>query len=890
MEKGIPNAAWEPIEGDDKKVASALKKRNGKEASGQTTMASLWSKPERSETEEVTRAVAELEAASDADAGALAAKESRWAEIVGSGAYRHQRFVADAWCAAFVWPKPSHGGAVVEAAPTMGLWADIRDGKGVPPALTVTTVEELARQYWFFHWHLAFPTVFARGGFDVVLGNPPWERVKLQEQEFFASRSDSIAGASNAATRKKLIAALPKTDIPLWQAWCNASREADGQSHLIRGSGRYPLCGKGDVNTYAVFAEHNRDILTRQGRAGFVAPAGLVMDDTTKEFFQSLLNVRRLAAVFHFENEERLFPEVHHAFRFCLVGIGTAQRARLSFFARRVSDLSDSARQLELAPAEFEVLNPNTRTCPSFRFRRDAIINLAVYRRAGVLVRENVEHGNPWGIQFRTRLWHMAEDSEHFQTRAQLLAGQWVLQGNRFLRDGAAMVPLYEAKMVHHFDHRFGTYDGQTQEQRNQGKLPELNDRDHQTASRFAQPNYWVAETEVESRLREFWLRPWLLGWRNITGSTVLRTLIPAFLPRTAAAHSFPLLFPSEKPRLVLALYANLCSLVLDYTARQKVGGLNLTCNYIQQFPLLAPQEYANAARWCLGSPLSEWLVPRVLELTYNAWDLEAFAKDVGYDGPPFRWDPARRFLLRAEIDAAFFHLYGLSRDDTDYILDTFPIVRKNDEKAHGEYRTKRVILEVYDAMAEAARTGKPYVSRLEPPPADPRVAHPRRRSVMTMPAAPPQPPAQEDAFFFVAAMLHESGGTIPRATLKRVANLRRQPRLVVALTTSSADLGAEAGRWAERVVTRTLAELPVDPFIDALEERQAVRADVANGVRVVTAAANTPAVDAVPEWYAYEAGLLLAVIQTIPADVSASSDDAIDAARVEPQAKEGAA
>ena len=122
-----------------------------------------------------------------------------------------------------------------------------------------------------------------------------------------------------------------------------------------------------------------------------------------------------------------------------------------------------------------------------------------------------------------------------------------------------------------------------------------------------------------------------------------------------------------------------------------------------------------------------DWLLPRVLELTYTAWDLEPFAQDVGYDGPPFRWDPERRALLRAELDAAFFHLYGLSRDDTDYILDTFPIVRKNDEKKYGEYRTKRLILEIYDAMAEAARTGVPYPTRLDPPPADPRVAHPPR-------------------------------------------------------------------------------------------------------------------------------------------------------------------
>jgi len=118
------------------------------------------------------------------------------------------------------------------------------------------------------------------------------------------------------------------------------------------------------------------------------------------------------------------------------------------------------------------------------------------------------------------------------------------------------------------------------------------------------------------------------------------------------------------------------------------------------------------------------WLLPRVLELTYTAWDLQPFARDCGYDGPPFRWDPERRFLLRCELDAAFFHLYGISRDDAAYILDTFPIVRRKDEERIGEYRMKRVILEIYDALAESARTGQPYRTRLDPPPADPRLAH----------------------------------------------------------------------------------------------------------------------------------------------------------------------
>jgi hypothetical protein len=159
-----------------------------------------------------------------------------------------------------------------------------------------------------------------------------------------------------------------------------------------------------------------------------------------------------------------------------------------------------------------------------------------------------------------------------------------------------------------------------------------------------------------------------------------------------------------------------LCSFVLDYAARQKVGGTHLKYHTFKQLPVLAPSVYAADAPWSRGQTVRDWLLPRVIELTYTAWDLQPFARDVGDEGPPYLWDPGRRSVLRAELDAAFFHLYGISRDDADYILETFPIVKKHDEKAHGEFRTKRVVLERYDALAAAAARGQPYISPLGPP------------------------------------------------------------------------------------------------------------------------------------------------------------------------------
>jgi hypothetical protein len=236
----------------------------------------------------------------------------------------------------------------------------------------------------------------------------------------------------------------------------------------------------------------------------------------------------------------------------------------------------------------------------------------------------------------------------------------------------------------------------------------------------------------VRARFGSGWSRPWLVAWRDITNATNERSLIASALPSVAVPNTARVIFVDNAQLAVVpSLVANLSAFVLDFVARQKIGGTHMSGFIVDQLPLLPPELFNASVEW-LGRTARDWLLPRVLELTYTARDLEPFARDVGYDGPPFRWDTDRRFLLRAELDAAFFHLYGLNRDDTAYVMDTFPIVRKNDEKAHGEYRTKRVILEIYDAMVEAECTGKPYLTRLDPPPADPGVAHPDTRGGKT--------------------------------------------------------------------------------------------------------------------------------------------------------------
>jgi len=648
-------------------------------------------------------------------------KAGAWAGLVGSTEFQREKRLADAWCAAFVWPKRADAPPAVTTDTLRRLR---RDPNGAN-LLQAAEIDRLAAEYRFLHWHLAFPQIHQQGGFDVVLGNPPWERVKLQEQEFFAARDPEVANALNAAARKTLIAALPRTNPALHAEYVEALRRAEGTSHILRQSGRYPLCGRGDVNTYAVFAELKRTLINPRGRVGCIVPSGIATDDTTKLFFQDLIEAAVLRSLYDFENREGIFPAVDSRMKFCLLTLGAPlvgerPEAEFVFFAHKMDDLADPDRRFSLSAAEIALLNPNTRTCPIFRTRRDAEITKAIYRRVPVLI-DNAkgDAGNPWGLSF-ARLFDMSNDSGRFRTRSTLESEGFLLEGNVFVRGKERMLPLYEAKMVHQFDHRFGDYRDRPEDAAG-NQLPEVPLDRLQDPAYAPLPRYWVPAAEVESRLAGRWDRGWLLGWRDICRNTDERTLISSVIPRSGAGDTFLLAMPNST--LSACMLANLNSLCCDYATRQKIGGTHLKYHVFKQLPVLPPAVFELGVEWNRG-PLVDWITQRVVELVYTSSEIFAFAGDGGNDGPPFRLDPERRFLLRCELDAAFFRLYGVNRNDAAYILDTFPIVREKDEKTHGEYRTKRVILEIYDALQQAIDTGIPYATRLDPPPADPRCAH----------------------------------------------------------------------------------------------------------------------------------------------------------------------
>jgi hypothetical protein len=718
LAQGIPDEAFTALEGDDKETVKSLKKRNKEERKGQASLFGEAAHPDL--VTPIATQVAALEQAPDDSPQALHAKQQTWDTLEASEQVAHAKLIADAWCAAFVIEKTPEAPVLTQGV----LELLERNPDGGDPKLH-TAIGELADRYRFLHPHLVFPQVFHTpgpgeepddpdqgwtGGFNLVASNPPWDRVKLQEKEWFGQVRPDIANASNAATRQKMITALAEEDPGLRDEWLAALRSANGESHLVRSSGRYPLCGRGDVNTYAVFAELMRNLTASTGRTGTIVPSGIATDDTTKFFFKDLVERRSLVSLFDFENKG-IFPAIDSRIKFCLMtlaGLASgASEAVFVFFAHATGDLADPQRRFTLTAEDFALLNPNTKTCPIFRSRRDAELTKSIYRRVPVLWNEDAgDVGNPWRLFIR-RVFDMNKQD----VLAKCIPSAEVVRVEGHL-------PMLESKLMHQFNHRFASYGSS-----GSGSPIETSERDLLDPRTRVLPRYWMAQADVLSALPE--RREWLLAWRDIARATDERTVISAALPLAATDFTMRVAFPSQAaPELVGAMLGNLNAFVLDYCARQAVGGTHLSDYITKQLPLMPPNRYLTPAAWDSTTTLSDWLNTRVLELSYTAWDLAAFAKDLGWDGPPFRWDPSRRALLRAELDAAFFHIYGVVRDDVDYILDTFPIVRRNDERVHGRFRTKELVLDRFDSIEESVKAGTAYQTALDPPPADRRAAH----------------------------------------------------------------------------------------------------------------------------------------------------------------------
>lgn len=619
---------------------------------------------------------------------------------------------------------------------------DNADSKFVPLSQDFKNeVEEVAAKQRFFHWCIEFPEVFAQqGGFDVMCGNPPWDKIKVEDKKWFETngRTD-IVNAGTAAQRKKAIENLKTTDPILHNEYIQAQQDAEGLSRFVRFSGRFSLTATGDIDLYPMFGEL---CLSFSKEAwGLVMPTGIAVNDSNKAFFSKLIDDNRLISLYDFENKEKLF-DIHRMFKFCLLTAGKAQTqsriVRGGFYLTRLDHLLDPNRIYTLRTDDFTLLNPNTKTCPTFRTSRDAKLTSKIYHNSEVLINESTGE-NPWDVHFG-RMIDMSNDSHLFRTYAQLIEAGATIEGNKFTLDNQLYVPLYEGKMIWHYNHHYGTWptDGERP-----NTIPTPSATDCGNPNSYIIPWYWVPQSAVDDKLIKYdkdgnvvweWKHKWLFGFRAITNATNERTFIVAPIPdAVGVGHSATLLYEERGTMPGALLLGMMSSLPFDYTTRQKIGGSNASISFVKQFPVLTPEQISDVARLKI--------IPRVAELCYFNHDLDGWMEELWHDEEmtdeirnliaerlkgcngiqfteidfnniePFIYNEDRRATAQAELDAIFAHLYGLTTEELRYILDpedvcgvgcineTFRVLKDNETRKYGEYRTKRLVLEAWNKM-----------------------------------------------------------------------------------------------------------------------------------------------------------------------------------------------
>lgn len=562
-------------------------------------------------------------------------------------------------------------------------------------------VRNAAQTENFLHWEAAFPEVWQNwqdesptGGFDAVIANPPWDRIKFQEKEWLEQRDPEIAKLPSKAARPAKLNELREQGENLPDDLDHAKLQANLMTRWIRQSGIYPLLGVGDINLYSLFVERAESLIKPDGMVGLLTPAGIYADHTAARFFRNTSTDGRIRGLYDFENRREFFKEVHASFKFCVFAFGGLQRrftqAKCAFYLRNINEILNPDKVFVIEPRNFALVNPNTGTAPIFRSQRDADITREIYNTLPVLVnRSGPCEQRAWPVRYN-RMFDMSNDAVNFRTANALdRDGYDPIAGKRWQKGDNVCLPVYEGKMVQAYNHRAASVVS------NVGNVYRPGQTDSATANNLADhgfspvPRYWI-EPDDRTGFKD---HEWFLAFKDVTASTNTRTMIAAIVPHVACANTLPLLLGTDesfKAHTAALFLANLNSFALDYATRQKIHGTHLTWYIVEQLPVVPPSGYD----FPIGNTTARDLVrDHVLRLTYTAHDIQAFALDIGYAGEPFTWDEVERTHLRARLDALYFILYGISRDDADYILNTFPTVKRDDENLHGRFLTRDLIL-----------------------------------------------------------------------------------------------------------------------------------------------------------------------------------------------------
>lgn len=574
----------------------------------------------------------------------------------------------------------------------------------------------------FFHWWLEFPEVFFHrdglpnlaGGFDVILGNPPWEKFTISDEEWFASREPAIGRIKGKAQRDKLIKQLKTTASNLFEAYREAQNDVQKLTRVLtRDSGLYPITGFKELNTYHLFTELAERLVQSQGRVGLIVKTGIGSAENCLPLFRKLTDGKQLVSLFDFVNKKPLFPSVQTVERFSLItftgNAGHEKPMQFATLCTEPSDLNKQDRQYSLTTEDISLMSPTNSACPLLKSNTCVNIMRRIYRTFPVL--NNTDSEKPssyWNVEY-VRIFDMATDSGEFKRLEEFEDEGFHPDTKRIVRTQQdEYLPLYEGKYIYLFDHRYGSFETVPVSKKygRKAEAPSPTSEQFMNPEYEILPRYWFPKILWENRVKQRNLRSdFHFLFRDVGGVYPdLRTAISAVCPASPAGDKAPTLtIPTTGDRAsdvrkLLALVGLFNSIPFDYIVRNKLFSKSLKFNTLGQIPLPPPgQVVINDEE---SNKYEAALLRSSLALTYTTWSLKPLGDALGV-AQPFLFSVAKRFQLMRQIDALSAYFYGLSRDEFTYILSTFETLRNSEVKEYGEYKTATDALRYFELIEQ---------------------------------------------------------------------------------------------------------------------------------------------------------------------------------------------
>ncbi len=697
IKKGIPEEAYKPVGNDNPTICTALRKKIKRELESlnrfnePTSQYGLQFK--RSETGELLRLREILNNRKQEQVNDVDLAEEEYRQLEKMERKFKDWLMADVWTAAFFIEKTELD---LNLYPTNVTLENLRENQPVNEVL-FDRVLKTADHYNFFHYHLEFPEVFEKGGFDCMLGNPPWETIEFKTQEYFKTSAPYIASITATNRREKEIEKLQLSNPELYIQYLKEAYKYESYKRFYKFSNSYPLTIDGKINLYSKFTEK---ILYLSKASGIIVQGDIATGFDTKKLFDHLIQNELLSNFHHFHNRGKFF-DIHRDTKFALLTIKkNSVITEFMFNIVSYDEVNDIGRKINLSKADIALINPNTKNAPVLRNSEDLQLTKKIYSLPIVC---NLSGDNPWNI-LNHRMINGSDDSKFLKLLCDFGQNQEInpLSINE---EGREYLPVYESKLMWHYDHRFATYHDVSSKDVSDSK-PRYVQLNEKLNTDFEVLTKDYIQNEVfKEKYSSNYSQNWFIIYRNVTGAVNNRTTVAAIIPKLPVVLSAYILKFEETHSFKeqTCFLANINSFVFDFISRRKIGGSHLSVYVFDQIPVVPPLLYS--------SRLMDKISEKVLKLTYTSSSLSHFAMDLGYNGKPYIWNEKERFQLQCELDAIYAHLYGLEKEEMDYILETFPIVKRKDIAKYGSYRTKETILQLYDEFAwvreETAKTNE---------------------------------------------------------------------------------------------------------------------------------------------------------------------------------------